>query len=73
MNIMKKLKNAAVAATLAVASASAMASDNTILDAITTEMGGLKTAVGAIGVIAVGIGIAFATIRIGKRGANSVG
>ncbi|KQB49043.1 ATP synthase subunit K, partial [Neisseria meningitidis] len=37
---MKKLKNAVVAATLAVASASAMASDNTILDAITTEMGG---------------------------------
>ena len=73
MNIMKKLKNAAVAGTLALASASAMAADNEIVNAVTTELGGLKASVVAIGVIAIGISIAFATIRVGKRGSNSVG
>ncbi|WP_301818870.1 MULTISPECIES: hypothetical protein [Neisseria] len=73
MNIMKKLKNAAVAATLAVASASAMAADNQLLNTITTELGGLKEGVVAIGVIAIGIAVAFATIRVGKRGSGTVG
>jgi len=73
MNIMKKLKNAAVAGTLALASASAMAADNEIVNAVTTELGGLKASVVAIGVIAIGISIAFATIRVGKRGSGSVG
>lgn len=70
---MKKLKNAAVAGTLALASASAMAADNEIVNAVTTELGGLKASVVAIGVIAIGISIAFATIRVGKRGSGSVG
>ena len=73
MNIMKKLKNAAVAETLALASASAMATDNELLNTITTELGGLKAGVVAIGVIAVGIAIGFATIRVGKRGSGTVG
>lgn len=73
MNIMKKLKNAAVAGTLALASASAMAADNEIVNAVTTELGGLKASVVAIGVIAIGISIAFTTIRVGKRGSGSVG
>ena len=73
MNIMKKLKNAAVAGTLALASASAMATDNELLNTITTELGGLKAGVVAIGVIAVGIAIGFATIRVGKRGSGTVG
>ena len=70
---MKKLKNAAVAGTLALASASAMATDNELLNTITTELGGLKAGVVAIGVIAVGIAIGFATIRVGKRGSGTVG
>ena len=73
MKIMKHLKTAAAAATLAVVSAPAMAADNEILNSITTEVGGLKAGVVAVGVIAVGIAVAFATIRVGKRGSNSVG
>lgn len=73
MKIMKTLKNAAVAGTLALASASAMAADNELLNTITTELGGLKAGVVAIGVIAVGIAIGFATIRVGKRGSGTVG
>ena len=73
MKIMKHLKTAAAAASLAVLSAPAMAADNEIVNAVTTELGGLKASVVAIGVIAIGIAIAFATIRVGKRGSNSVG
>lgn len=73
MKIMKHLKTAAAAASLAVLSASAMAADNEILNAVTTELGGLKAGVVAIGVIAIGISIAFATIRVGKRGSSTVG
>ncbi|WP_323175841.1 major capsid protein [Neisseria cinerea] len=73
MKIMKHLKTAAAAASLAVLSAPAMAADNEIVNAVTTELGGLKASVVAIGVIAIGISIAFATIRVGKRGSNSVG
>ena len=70
---MKHLKTAAAAASLAVLSAPAMAADNEIVNAVTTELGGLKASVVAIGVIAIGISIAFATIRVGKRGSGSVG
>ena len=73
MKIMKHLKTAAAAASLAVLSAPAMAADNEIVTAVTTELGGLKASVVAIGVIAIGISIAFATIRVGKRGSGSVG
>lgn len=73
MKIMKHLKTAAAAASLAVLSAPAMAADNEIVNAVTTELGGLKASVVAIGVIAIGISIAFATIRVGKRGSGSVG
>ena len=73
MKIMKHLKTAAAAATLAVVSAPAMAADNEIVNAVTTELGGLKASVVAIGVIAIGISIAFATIRVGKRGSGTVG
>ena len=73
MKIMKHLKTAAAAASLAVLSASAMAADNEIVNAVTTELGGLKASVVAIGVIAIGISIAFATIRVGKRGSGTVG
>lgn len=73
MKIMKKMKNAAVAGTVALASASAMAADNELVNTITTELGGLKAGVVAIGVIAIGISIAFATIRVGKRGSSTVG
>lgn len=70
---MKHLKTAAAAASLAVLSAPAMAADNEIVNAVTTELGGLKASVVAIGVIAIGIAIAFATIRVGKRGSGTVG
>lgn len=73
MKIMKHLKTAAAAASLAVLSAPAMAADNEIVNAVTTELGGLKASVVAIGVIAIGIAIAFATIRVGKRGSGTVG
>ena len=73
MKIMKHLKTAAAAASLAVLSAPAMAADNEIVNAVTTELGGLKASVVAIGVIAIGISIAFATIRVGKRGSGTVG
>ena len=73
MKIMKHLKTAAASASLAVLSATAMAADNEIVNAVTTELGGLKASVVAIGVIAIGISIAFATIRVGKRGSGSVG
>ncbi|WP_269063102.1 hypothetical protein [Neisseria cinerea] len=43
------------------------------MNTITTELGGLKAGVVAIGVIAIGIAIAFATIRVGKRGSGTVG
>ena len=70
---MKHLKTAAAAASLAVLSAPAMAADNEIVNAVTTELGGLKASVVAIGVIAIGIAIALATIRVGKRGSGTVG
>ena len=42
MKVMKHMKTAAAAATLAVVSAPAMAADNELLNTITTELGGLK-------------------------------
>lgn len=73
MKIMKHLKTAASAVTLAAVSAPAMAADNELLNTITTDLGGLKAGVVAIGVIAIGIAVAFATIRVGKRGSATVG
>ena len=75
MNIMKlknKAKYALPTASVALLSAPAMA-DGSLLDTVKTEIGGLKEGVLAIGAIVVGISIAFALVRIGKRGANSVG
>ena len=74
MNIMKlknKAKYALATASVALLSAPAMA-EGTLLDTVKTEIGGLKGVL-AIGAIVVGISIAFALVRIGKRGANSVG
>ena len=75
MNICRKYgaKLAVVTAAPLALAAPAMAADNELLNTITTELGGLKAGVVAIGVIAIGIAIAFATIRVGKRGSGTVG
>lgn len=72
MNLKDKVQYAIATATVAVLSSPAMA-DTGLMDTIKTELGGLKEGVIAIGVIAIGIGIAFATISIGKRGTKAVG
>ncbi|WP_164836710.1 hypothetical protein [Neisseria flavescens] len=43
-----------------------------ILDTVKQEITGYKAEIIALGAIVVGISIAFAVIRIGKRGANQV-
>ncbi|HFC8465026.1 TPA: major capsid protein [Neisseria subflava] len=70
----QNLKNKAkfALATVAVSALSAPAMADGILDAVKTEITGYKTEIIALGAIIVGISIAFAVIRIGKRGANQV-
>ncbi|WP_373700678.1 hypothetical protein [Neisseria dentiae] len=73
---MKKLKDkmykGMAVATMAVLPAVAMAEDSSLLGTIKTEISGYKVELLALGSIILGISIAFAVIRIGKRGANSV-
>uniref|UniRef100_A0AAU8B0U9 Major capsid protein n=1 Tax=Dulem virus 50 TaxID=3145761 RepID=A0AAU8B0U9_9VIRU len=70
-NIKRKAQTALAATTVAVLSAPAMA-DGSLLDTVKTEMSGIKTEVLALGSVVVGISIAFALIRLGKKGANSL-
>lgn len=57
-------------ATMAVMPVMAFAEENSLLTQVKTELGGLKAGVLEIGGIIIGISIAFAIIRIGKRGSN---
>ena len=59
-------------ATVAVSAMSAPVMAEGILDTVKQEITGYKAEIIALGVIVVGISIAFAVIRIGKRGANQV-
>lgn len=70
----QNLKNKAkyALATVAVSAMSAPVMANGILDSVKEEISGYKTEIIALGAIIVGISIAFAVIRIGKRGANQV-
>lgn len=70
-NLKRKAQSALAATTVAVLSAPVMA-ETSLMESIKTEISGMKSEVLAIGAIVVGISIAFAVIRIGKRGANSV-
>lgn len=69
-NLKNKVKYAL--ATVAVSAMSAPVMADGILDAVKTEITGYKAEIIALGAIIVGISIAFAVIRIGKRGANQV-
>lgn len=73
-NLKRKAQTALAATTVAVLSAPAMANtgSGSLLQTITTEISGYKAEILALGAIVVGIAVAFAVIRIGKRGANSV-
>jgi hypothetical protein len=70
----QNLKNKAkyALATVAVSAMSAPVMAEGILDTVKQEITGYKAEIIALGVIVVGISIAFAVIRIGKRGANQV-
>lgn len=70
----QNLKNKAkyAMATVAVSAMSAPVMAEGILDTVKQEITGYKAEIIALGVIVVGISIAFAVIRIGKRGANQV-
>lgn len=70
----QNLKNKAkyALATVAVSAMSAPVMAEGILDAVKQEITGYKAEIIALGAIVVGISIAFAVIRIGKRGANQV-
>lgn len=50
----------------------AMAEGTSLLGQATTEMGGMKGEVLALGAIIIGISIAFAAIRVGRRGTNAI-
>lgn len=69
-NLKNKAKAALAIATVSALSAPVMAEG--ILDTVKQEITGYKAEIIALGVIVVGISIAFAVIRIGKRGANQV-
>ena len=68
------LKNKAkyAMATVAVSAMSSPVMAEGILDTVKQEITGYKAEVISLGAIVVGISIAFAVIRIGKRGANQV-
>ncbi len=72
-NLKDKMYKGMAVVTMAAMPAIALAEDINLLDITKTEISGLKAGVLAIGAVAVGISIAFALTRIGKRGANSVG
>ena len=71
---LQNLKNKAkyALATVAVSAMSAPVMAEGILDTVKQEITGYKAEIIALGAIVVGISIAFAVIRIGKRGANQV-
>ncbi len=71
-NLKRKAQYALATVATAVLAAPAMAED-TLLGQVKTEISGYKSEVLALGGIIVGISIAFALIRLGKRGGNSVG
>ncbi|OHP51919.1 hypothetical protein [Neisseria sp. HMSC061B04] len=70
----QNLKNKAkyALATVAVSAMSAPVMAEGILDTVKQEITGYKAEIIALGAIVVGISIAFAVIRISKRGANAV-
>ena len=70
----QNLKNKAkyALATVAVSAMSAPVMAEGILDTVKQEITGYKAEIIALGAIVVSISIAFAVIRIGKRGANQV-
>jgi hypothetical protein len=70
----QNLKNKAkyALATVAVSAMSAPVMADGILDSVKEEISGYKTEIIALGAVIVSISIAFAVIRIGKRGANQV-
>ncbi|MDO5069960.1 MAG: hypothetical protein Q4D78_07150 [Neisseria zoodegmatis] len=74
---MKKLKDkmykGMAVVTVAAMPAIALADESNLMEIVKTEISGLKTAVLAIGALVIGISVAFALIRVGKRGSNSVG
>ncbi|QNT57968.1 hypothetical protein [Neisseria musculi] len=72
-NLKDKMYKGLAVATMAAMPAVALADDANLLETIKTEISGLKAGVLAIGAVVVGISIAFALVRIGKRGADSVG
>ncbi|QNT58184.1 hypothetical protein [Neisseria musculi] len=72
-NLKDKMYKAMAVATMTAMPAVALADDADLLGAVKTETGGLKAGVLSIGAVVVGISIAFALVRIGKRGADSVG
>lgn len=69
-NLKKKAKYALATVSVSAMSAPVMAEG--ILDTVKQEITGYKAEIIALGAIVVGISIAFAVIRIGKRGANAV-
>lgn len=71
-NFKRNAQTALAAATVAVLSAPAMAEETSILGAVKSEITGLKAEVIALGVVVVGIAVAFALMRVGRRGANSI-
>lgn len=71
-NVKRKGQYALATVATAVLAAPAMA-DDSLLGQVTTEISGYKGEVLALGAVIVGISIAFALIRLGKRGGNSVG
>lgn len=72
-NLKDKMYKGMAVATMAAMPALAMAEENSLLSAIKTEIAGMKSEVLALGSVIIGISIAFALVRVGKRGANSVG
>lgn len=72
MTLKKKAQYALATAAVTVMAAPAMA-DGSLMDTIKAELADLKAGVLAIGAVVIGIGIAFATIRVAKRGSNQVG
>lgn len=46
--------------------------ETSLLGTVKEEIGGLKAEVLALGVLIVGISVAFAVIRVGRRGTNAI-
>ncbi|MDO5070549.1 MAG: hypothetical protein Q4D78_10255 [Neisseria zoodegmatis] len=72
-NLKDKMYKGMAVATMAAMPAIALADESNLMEIVKTEIGGLKAAVLAIGGVVVGISVAFALIRVGKRGSNAVG